>query len=106
LQSGQLDAASAYKIQPAPFHLPYLRLPAEINLGAAWPSPYAGASLTLNGKTYHPEPLVYYAAALRDAPHRSQAARFVEWLCGKQAQEILSGYSYAPPGDATELAAP
>ena len=30
LQSGELDAASAYKIQPGPFNLPYISLPREI----------------------------------------------------------------------------
>jgi molybdate/tungstate transport system substrate-binding protein len=105
LQSGQLDAASAYKIQPAPFHLPYLSLPKEINLGASATAAYARASLTLNGKTYHPEPLIYYAAALKNAPHAAEAARFVEWLRGKTAQEILSRYSYDAPDEAGELAA-
>jgi molybdate/tungstate transport system substrate-binding protein len=103
LQSGQLDAASAYKIQPQPFHLPYVALPAEINLGGSVPSAYAGASLTINGKGYHPEPLVYYAAALKNAPNPAVAARFVEWLRGNSAQEILGRFQYDPPGDAKEL---
>jgi molybdate/tungstate transport system substrate-binding protein len=105
LQSGQLDAASAYKIQPAPFHLPYLTLPPEINLGGGSTASYADASLTLNGKTYHPEPLVYYAAALKQAPNPQAAARFVEWLRGKSAQEIFGQHYYDPPGDAKELGA-
>ncbi len=105
LQSGQLDAASAYKIQPAPFHLPYVTLPREINLGAGSPAAYSEASLTLNAKTYHPEPLVYYAAALKHAPDPQAAARFVEWLCGKSAQEIFSRSDYDPPGDAKVLGA-
>ena len=105
LQSGQLDAASAYKIQPAPFHLPYLTLPPEINLGGGSTASYADASLTLNGKTYHPEPLVYYAAALKQAPNPQAAARFVEWLRGKSAQEIFGQHYYDPPGDAKELSA-
>jgi molybdate/tungstate transport system substrate-binding protein len=103
LQSGQLDAASAYKIQPAPFHLPYIALPPEINLGGAAPAGYTGASLTVNGKTYHPEPLVYYAAALKDAPHAASAGRFVEWLRGNSGQEILGSFQYDPPGGAKEL---
>jgi molybdate/tungstate transport system substrate-binding protein len=104
LQSGQLDAASAYKIQPSAFHLPYLSLPEEINLGS--PSrlqEYQHASLTVGGKTYHPEPLVYYAAALKEAAHPKEAARFVEWLRSAPAQEILRQFSYDPPGDAHEL---
>jgi molybdate/tungstate transport system substrate-binding protein len=103
LQSGQLDAASAYKIQPGPFHLPFLTLPAEINLGGAAPGARAEASLTLNGKTYHPEPLVYYAASLRNAPHAADAARFVTWLQSSPAREILRRFDYDPPGNAREL---
>ena len=103
LQSGQLDAASAYKIQPASFHLPYVTLPHEINLGGISRAAYSEAGLTLNGKAYHPEPLVYYAAALKEAPDPQAAARFVDWLQGKSAQEILSRANYDPPGDAKVL---
>lgn len=100
LQSGQLDAASAYKIQPAAFHLPYVTLPEEIHLGSSrLASEYQQASLTLGDKTYHPEPLVYYATALKGAAHPKEAAQFVEWLRGGQAQEILRRFSYDPPGD-------
>jgi len=98
LQSGQLDAASAYKIQPPPFHLPYLTLPAEINLGSST-ADYSAATLNLNGKTYHPEPLVYYAAALKKASDPPSAARFVAWLCTGAAQHILARAYYDPPGD-------
>jgi molybdate/tungstate transport system substrate-binding protein len=104
LQSGQLDAASAYKIQPAAFHLPYVNLPEEINLGSTKRmSEYQQASLTLGEKTYHPEPLVYYAAALKEAAHPQEAARLVEWLRSAQAQEILRRFSYDAAGDAHEL---
>jgi len=103
LQSGQLDAASAYKIQPGPFQSPYIHLPAEINLGSDLPSAYSQASLTLNSRTYHPEPLVYYAAAMKNAPSHSAAARFVDWLQSKSAQEIFGRYYYDPPGDAKPL---
>lgn len=103
LQSGQLDAASAYKTQPAPFHLPFVTLPPEINLGSASSAGYSSATLTLNGKTYHPEPLVYYAAALKDAPHPAAATRLVEWLQGNSAQEIFGRFQYDPPAGAKEL---
>ncbi len=104
LQSGQLDAASAYKIQPEAFHLPYLLLPEQINLGDDKRiAEYQHAALTLNGKTYHPEPLVYYAAALKDAAHPREAARFIEWLRGRSGQEILLRFGYDPAGDAREL---
>jgi molybdate/tungstate transport system substrate-binding protein len=99
LQSGELDAASAYKVQPVAFGLPYVSLPEELNLadqGRA--GDYARASLSLNGRTYHPEPLVYYAAVLNDAPHHQQALRFVEWLEGRSAQEIFRRAGYDPAG--------
>lgn len=88
LQSGELDAASAYKVQPAAFKLPYVALPKEINLS----SPKLGnASLTLNGRTYRPEPLTYFAAALSDA-----AQPFVTWLQGPSTQAIFRRAGYDP----------
>jgi molybdate/tungstate transport system substrate-binding protein len=104
LQSGELDAASAYKVQPAAFHLPSIALPDEINLGnSRFAEQYRRVSITLNGKTWRPEPLVYYAAALKGANHPREAARFVEWLQAKPGQEIFTQLSYDPPGAANEL---
>ncbi|MGZ4861118.1 MAG: extracellular solute-binding protein [Candidatus Angelobacter sp.] len=106
LQSGELDAASAYKIQPAPFHLPYITLPKEINLsGENVQRDHPDIRLTLGGKTYQPEPLIYYAAALRDAPNAKAAAAFVEWLRGAEAQALFRRFNYDPPGDAAPLRA-
>ena len=98
LQSGELDAASAYKTQPEALGLPYLSLPPQINLGAAgFGRHYASVSLTLDEKTYRPEPLVFYAAALQDAPHPDLAARFVDWLAGAEGRAVLQRYHYDPP---------
>jgi molybdate/tungstate transport system substrate-binding protein len=106
LQSGELDAASAYKTQPAPFHLPYIALPKEINLGGQnVRADHPEISLSVNGKTYQPEPLIFYAAALSDAPNAKAAAAFVSWLRGSEAQAIFSRYNYGPPGDASPLRA-
>src|ERR1700730_2564142 len=67
LQAGQLDASSAYRTQPDSFGLPFVTLPKEINLGdAAMESAYKKATVTLNGKTLHPAPLIFYAAATTD----------------------------------------
>ncbi len=96
LQSGQLDAASAYKVQPAAFGLPYVTLPKQINLSGR-PEAYNAASLTLNGKTYRPEPLIYYAAALTGSSRLADAARFVEWLQGESAQNVFRSHGYDPP---------
>lgn len=104
LQSGELDAASAYKIQPGPFHLPYLALPREINLSTEnMGTSHPDVTLNVAGKTYAPEPLIYYAAVLKAGPNPKGAATLVEWLRGNAAQSIFRRYSYGPPGAATAL---
>jgi molybdate/tungstate transport system substrate-binding protein len=106
LQSGELDAASAYKTQPGPFHLPYIALPKEVNLGGQnVHTDHPEISLNVNGKTYQPEPLIFYAAALTDAPNAKAAAAFVDWLRRAEAQAIFSRFNYDPPGDASPLRA-
>jgi len=104
VQAGQLDASSAYKTQPAALGLPFLSLPGEINLGSAsMEHQYQQASVTLNGKTHRPSPLVFYAAVLKDAPQPKLAARFLAWIQTPQARQILARYHYDDPGDAKPL---
>ncbi|HTZ53945.1 MAG TPA: extracellular solute-binding protein [Candidatus Acidoferrum sp.] len=104
LQSGELDAASAYKTQPGPFDLPFIALPDEINLGnASMHALYDAASLDLNGKTYHPQALVYYAATITGSPHADKAAAFVQWFLSPAGQAILRKYAYDPPAGASAL---
>ena len=104
LQSGQLDASSAYKIQPRPLHLPYVPLPEQINLsGQDVRAQHPDVTLSVGGKSYGPEPLIYYAAILKDAPNPKGAAAFVEWLKGDEGQAIFRKFDYDPPGDASAL---
>ncbi len=104
LQSGELDAASAYKIQPGPFNLPYITLPREINLsGQNVHADHPDVTLSVGGKTYNPEPLIYYALVLKDAPNPKGAAAFAEWLKGDGGQAIFRRFYYDPPGDASAL---
>ncbi|MBV9096232.1 MAG: substrate-binding domain-containing protein [Streptosporangiaceae bacterium] len=59
LQSGQLDAASAFISQAVQLHLAYIPLPTAINLGSfAEAAHYKTASLTVGAKTYHGSPQV------------------------------------------------
>lgn len=59
LQSGQLDAASAYLNQAVQLHLDYITLPARINLGdAAFKDLYKTASVTIKEGTKHGSPQV------------------------------------------------
>jgi molybdate/tungstate transport system substrate-binding protein len=104
LQSGELDAASAYKIQPGPFNIPYISLPAEVNLSSQdIHANHPELSLSIGGKTYFPEPLIYFAAALTDAPSPSAAAAFVQWLKSAESQSIFRRFNYDAAGDATPL---
>jgi molybdate/tungstate transport system substrate-binding protein len=104
LQSGELDASSAYKIQPGPLNLPYVPLHAEINLsGQNVRTEHPDVTLSIGGKSYTPEPLIYYAAILKDAPNVKGGAAFMEWLKGDEAQAIFRKYNYDPPGDASSL---
>ncbi len=104
LQSGQLDASSAYKTQPSSFGLPFLSLPSEINLGdARMERRYREVSAVIGGVVHRPQALVFYAALLRDAPAPAVARRFMEWLAGPQAASAFARYHYDPPGDATPL---
>ena len=104
LQAGQLDASSAYKTQPGALGLPFLSLPKEINLGdASMKDAYKKVTVTLNGKTLHPAPLVFYAAVLKDAPQPDLANRFLTWLQSPEAREILTKYHYDSPGDSKPL---
>ncbi|HEY2114363.1 MAG TPA: substrate-binding domain-containing protein, partial [Candidatus Angelobacter sp.] len=106
LQSGELDASSAYKIQPGPLNLPYVPLPAEINLsGQNVRTEHPDVTLSVGGKSYTPEPLIYYAAVLKDAPNAKGAGAFMEWLKGNEAQAIFRKYNYDPPEDASSLRA-
>jgi molybdate/tungstate transport system substrate-binding protein len=104
LQSGELDASSAYKIQPAPLNLPYVTLPKEVNLsGQNVHADHPEITLSVGGKTYNPEPLIYYAAILKDAPNARGAAAFMAWLKGDEGQAVFRRYDYDPPGDASAL---
>jgi molybdate/tungstate transport system substrate-binding protein len=106
LQSGELDASSAYKIQPGPLNLPFVTLPREVSLsGQNVHTDHPEIVLSVGGKTYNPEPLIYYTSVLKDAPNPKGAAAFVEWLKGAEAQAIFRRYNYDPPGDASALRA-
>lgn len=104
LQSGQLDAASAYKSQPGPFNLPYIVLPKELNLGEQnVATEYPDIVLNIGSKSWQPEPLIYYAAVLSNAFNSRGGEAFVDWLIGAEAQAIFRRFNYDPPGAALAL---
>lgn len=104
LQSGELDAASAYKIQPAPFNLPFVPLPKAINLsGENLQAEHPDIKLAIGDKSWTPESLIYYAAQLKDAPNPRGAAALIEWLKGVEGQNIFLQFRYDAPGNAKPL---
>ena len=106
LEAGQIDATLGYASAAYSFHLPTINLPAEIDLAdpalqATW---YAKAGLTLaNGKRIEAQPLVFYAAVLKDAAHPALGHAFVRMLTSKQGQAALRGHGYGPPPHGKDL---
>ncbi|MDN7845982.1 extracellular solute-binding protein [Burkholderia multivorans] len=104
LESGQIDASSGYKSAVVSAGMHYIPLPDEINLsnpGYArnW---YAAASFPIVGasgkkEVLHPQPLVFYAAVLKNAPNTSAAHAFVSFLQGAEGQAIFRQNGYGEP---------
>jgi molybdate/tungstate transport system substrate-binding protein len=104
LLSGEIDAMGVYKIGPAGNMQPYLSLSSDINLSrqkVAAENPEV--SLSINGKTFYPEPLIFYAGTLKDAVNPAGAAAFLDWLNGEEAQGLFRSGHFDPVGEATAL---
>lgn len=104
LESGQLDASIGYLSAVNSQHLPYVKLPPEINLAdpAYYNSWYSKVRFSLPGKdgtsiVAKPEPLVFYAAVLTDAPHPKQAAQFIDFLKSLGVQQLFRDSGYGSP---------
>ena len=102
LQDGEIDATLGYKSAVVSQKLPFITLPPEINfsdpaLAKSW---YGKAALTLTikgvTKTLHPGLLVFYAAALKNAPNPQAARAFMAFLTGPDGQAIFARYGYGP----------
>ncbi len=80
LQSGQLDASSAFITQAVELKLPYVKLPDQINLGSASEkAAYAKATVTVkNGKTYKGSPQVIDITTVGSKPSAGAIA-FVKY---------------------------
>ena len=105
LESGQVDAAAGYESEVISAHLPYVALPDEINLSnpdmaKQW---YETVSFSVKDsagkdKVLHTQPLVYYAAVLKNAPHGAAAGKaFVDFMLSKPGQALFKQNGYAAP---------
>jgi molybdate/tungstate transport system substrate-binding protein len=91
VETGQLDAAPAYRFQPAPLHLEFVELPGAINLSTP---PAFPVELAIGEANWRPEPLDFYAAVLKGAPHPAAARRFAAWIEAPAGQKILKDAGY------------
>lgn len=104
LEAGQIDASSGYLSATISQHLPFIALPDEINLSnpdmdAKW---YQTVQFTIklpNGQesTLKTQPLVFYAAVLKDSKQSALAEKFVQFLQSPEAQKIFGDNGYSPP---------
>ncbi|MGF6837884.1 molybdate/tungstate transport system substrate-binding protein [Paraburkholderia youngii] len=101
LEVGQVDASSGYQTAAVSAGLPYIALPDEIDLGARayaknW---YETASFSIQGangmmQTLRPQPLVFYAAVLKNAPDALEAMKFVDFVLSPEGQRLCRQYGY------------
>ena len=104
LESGQLDATSGYLSAVISHKLPYIKLPAEINLSdpamiEKWYSKVHFDIKLPNGKTdtLSTQPLVFYAAVLKNAPNPKAGAAFVKLMTSAEGQALFKQYGYSAP---------
>ena len=95
LQSGQLDAASAFLSQAIQLHLPYITLPSALNFGdPALASQYATASLDLGkGHIVHGVPLVLDITTIGSTDAQA-ADSFVAYVLSKAGRTALQAGGY------------
>jgi molybdate/tungstate transport system substrate-binding protein len=104
LEAGQIDASSGYLSATISHHLPFIALPDEINLSnpdmdAKWYKTVQFAITLPSGKesTLSTQPLVFYAAVLKDSRQSALAEKFVQFLQSPEGQKLFADNGYSPP---------
>ena len=110
LQSGQLDASSAFLPEAIQRHLPYIRLPGRIDMGdPAYASLYRTQSLRLkSGTLVHGSPMVVYVTQITGTPDQTTGLAYLRFLFSPTGKHLLrqEGYLLVPPtiqGDKTAV---
>ncbi len=98
LEDGSVDVVGGYKIATGGGKLPFVALPADVNLS----DPGVGEkhpelTLSVGGQIFGLEPLIFYAAALQGGPNPSDGLRFVEWLQKEQAKTAFRANGFDLP---------
>jgi molybdate/tungstate transport system substrate-binding protein len=104
LEAGQIDASSGYLSAAYSHHLPFIKLPDEVNLSnpemdAKWYNTVQFSIKLPSGKeaTLNTQPLVFYAAVLKDSRQSALAEKFVQFLLSTEGQKMLGDNGYSPP---------
>ena len=104
LESGQIDASSGYLSAVISHKLPYIRLPAQINLSdpamvGDWYGKVHFDLTAPDGKvqSVSTQPLVFYAAVLKNAANPQAGAAFVKLMTGADGQRMFHAYGYSAP---------
>lgn len=92
LQSGELDAGFFYRVEAVEASLPYLRLPAAINMGdPALAEAYARATYTTSkGSLVRGSPAEYTVTIPSTVRNRDGALAFVQFVTGPRGAKILA----------------
>lgn len=99
LQSSTLDAALVYRALATQAGVPYLALPAPINLGdPGRGDDYAAASVDLDGRVTRGAPIVLLAAARDEAPH-PEAKVLLDFLASGAGKKLVEAEGYVVPPD-------
>jgi len=104
LESGQIDASSGYLSAASSHHLPFITLPDEINLSNPemndkWYKKVEFNITLPSGKaaTLNTQPLVFYAAVLKNTKQPALADKFVQFLQSPEGQRQFAANAYSPP---------
>jgi molybdate/tungstate transport system substrate-binding protein len=104
LEAGQVDASSGYESAVKSAGLPYIPLPDQINLSnpAYAKDWYDTVSFDIRNphgdmKTLTPQPLVFYVAVLKNAPHPVEAEKFAAFALSPSGQAIFKQKGYGQP---------
>jgi molybdate/tungstate transport system substrate-binding protein len=101
LESGQLDAVASYKHEAISRGLPYITLPAEINLAhPTFSDFYRKASYTLTGgQEVFGEPIYFSATIPETVRNLNGAVYFIKFLLSSNGERILKaqGLNYLKP---------
>lgn len=104
LEAGQIDASSGYESATRSAKLPYITLPDEINLSnpdmsAKWYDTVSFSIKDAQGKdkVLHTQPLVFYAAVLKNAPNPAAGKAFINYMLSPAGQKTLQDNGYNAP---------